>query len=221
MLYRSSPYPKKIPPQELIFHRIKTREHQCQFEGLNSPHPHPISSHTQTLLIHLFPIPPSIPSIPPPFLYLLLHQPPPRNKTPHLLIPPGLPRAPPLPPIPCYLLQIPSPTVWRRRGAVVDEFCQSLRGCDAAFSHGAGGVVPAGSVLVWGFWAGGGGRAMLMLGGGRKGVGEEDCGGIHWSGVKRTCPSQPRTFSISVAWRRGGRPCCRGSAILRRLGRRA
>lgn len=55
---------------------------------------------------------------------LLLHQRPPRDITPHLLIRPRLPAPRPLPPVLRYLAQIPPPVIviimWRRGGAVAD-----------------------------------------------------------------------------------------------------
>ena len=46
--------------------------------------------------------------------------------------------------------------------------------------------------------------------------------GMGLGGVNgRTCPFRSSRFSISASWRRGGGSCCRGSVVLRRLGRRA
>ena len=96
---------------------------------------------------------PKVPNVPknptiPPRPFLLLHQRPPGDILPRLLVRPRFPRPRPRPPVPRNLAQVLPPAVGRR-GAVADQIGKGARGRDARFSHCARRMVPAGG------WGGG------------------------------------------------------------------
>lgn len=125
---------------------------------LNAPiSKHPRTKNAQSACKPHNPVPtpvsqsPRCPKKTPPFLhrpFLLLHQRPPGDILPRLLVRPRFPRPRPRPPVPRNLAQVLPPAVGRR-GAVADEIGKGARGRDARFSHCARRVVPAGG------WGGG------------------------------------------------------------------